>query len=55
MTEPYMRKRTITFKSRSGRGTYQTFRARDGKTVCTCPGFMWQQKCWHVEKVSRMK
>lgn len=49
-------RKTVYFSSKTHAGVkYKTMRARDGKVACHCPAWVWNQKCWHTQKVKLMK
>lgn len=51
-----MKKVTVMFKSRSQPGVeYKAERHRNGNVSCFCPGFVYNQKCWHVERLQQYK
>ena len=46
------KRRTINFKSRSKKEeVYQTRINKKGYTTCTCPGYTYVGKCWHVTRI----
>lgn len=50
-----MKKITVNFKSRSSGATYKSERHRDGTVTCFCPGFVYQGKCWHTDRLKSYK
>lgn len=51
-----MRKITMFFQSRTNPEVkYKTERHRDGRYTCFCPGFVYNGKCWHVERLKSYK
>ncbi len=51
-----MKKITIQFASRSQPGVkYKAERHRNGDVTCFCPGFVYQGKCWHVDRLKAYK
>ena len=51
-----MRKVTVYFKSRSQADVkYKAERHRNGNFSCFCPGFVYSQKCWHVNQLKKLK
>lgn len=49
-------RKVVYFKSESKPGVkHKVMRARTGKVVCTCEGFLWRETCKHVEKAKSWK
>ena len=50
-----MKKITVYFRSRSQPFVkYKAERHRDGKVTCFCPGYVYQGKCWHAERLAML-
>lgn len=39
------------FESRSSESMHQVRLAKDGKIYCTCRGWIYNKRCWHLDEV----
>ncbi len=50
-----MKKITVYYKSRSQPDVkYKAERHRNGNVTCFCPGFVYNQTCWHVKQLDAL-
>ena len=49
-------KRKVVGEFQSERELFTTYRVMEdssGELSCTCPGYRYRKRCWHVEKVKK--